>query len=103
MKAVIDAGGNQHIVEKGTELVVDRITTDKKTVSYEALFVFDEKTNKIGAPTVKGAKVTAEIVEPEMKGEKIKIRKFQRKKRVNKLTGHRQPQTKIRIKTISVK
>ena len=102
MKAVIEISGQQHIVAKGDELVIDK-TDAKKTLQFEPLMIFDDKKTHIGQPAVKGAKVSADIVETDIKGDKVKIVKFQAKKRVKKITGHRQPQSKIKIKTISIK
>lgn len=103
MKAVIQVSGRQSLVSKDDTLAVDRLTTDKKTITLEPLMVIDGDKVTVGTPNVTGAKVVAEIVEPETKGEKVKIMKFQSKKRVKKLTGHRQPQTVIRIKSIALK
>lgn len=102
MKAVIEINGQQHIVAKGDELVVDRQTSDKSS-NLEPLMIFDGDKVHIGQPTVKGAKVGIEVLDNELKGEKVKIVKFQSKKRVKKITGHRQPQSRIKIKSISVK
>lgn len=101
MKAVISISGQQFLVSKGDEIVVDRYGDKAKQL--EPLMVFDDKQTYIGQPTVKGAKIGLEIIEAETKGDKVKIMKFQAKKRVKTLTGHRQPQTTIRIKSISVK
>lgn len=100
MKAVIKVGGKQYIVTEGQTLLVDKLDSDKE-LSLEPLMVFDEKTAKVGNPTVKGASVKAEVAEQEVKGEKLQIVKFQAKKRVKKMTGHRQKHTKIKITKIA--
>jgi len=98
-QAVIQTGGKQYLVKAGQELDVELVGEDKK-LSFEPLLVFDEKTAKVGAPTVKGAKVTAEVLDT-VKGEKIQVFKFKAKKRVKKLTGHRQKYSRIKITAIS--
>lgn len=98
MKAVIQTGGKQYLVEKDQTLDIE-LVDNKNKIEFEPLLVFDGKDTKIGAPTVSGVKVTAEVVD-EVKGDKIKIRKFQAKKRVNTLTGHRQKFTRIKITAI---
>lgn len=98
-QAVIQTGGKQYVVKAGQELDVELVGEDKK-LSFEPLLVFDEKTAKVGTPTVKGAKVTAEVLDT-VKGEKIQVLKFKAKKRVKKLTGHRQKYSRIKITTIS--
>jgi large subunit ribosomal protein L21 len=101
MKAVIRVGGKQYIVAEKQTLLVDKLE-DAKELNLEPLMVFDDKTAKVGTPIVKGASVTVKIVEPEVKGEKLRIAKFQAKKRVKKITGHRQKHTKIEITKITV-
>lgn len=100
MKAVIKVGGKQYIVAEKQTLLVD-LQGDVKELSLEPLMVFDDKDAKVGAPVVKGASVKAKVVEPLVKGEKLKIAKFEAKKRVKKITGHRQKHTKIEITKIT--
>lgn len=97
--AVIETGGKQYLVAKDDELEVE-LVDNKKSVTFEPLLVFDDKKADVGTPAVKGAKVKASVVEPEVKGPKVKIRKFKAKKRVNKLTGHRQRYSRIKITSI---
>ena len=98
--AVIQTGGKQYLVEPGQELEVE-LVSDKKKLEFEPLLTFDEKTAKVGNPSVSGAKVVAEVVAPEVKGDKVKIMKFKAKKRVKSLTGHRQKYSRIKITAIS--
>lgn len=99
MKAVIQTGGKQYIVEEDQVLNIE-LVDNKKSIEFDALLVIDGDNVKVGTPHVSGVKVNAEVVEPIVKGEKIKIRKFQAKKRVNTLTGHRQKFTQVKIKSI---
>lgn len=103
MQAVVEIGGQQYLVAKGDEIVVDYIETDKKTIDLPALLIFDEKTTHIGTPLIDNSKVKFSIIDSEFKGKKVQIMKFQAKKRVSKLTGHRQLQTRIKLDSISVK
>lgn len=97
MKAVIQVGGKQYIVTEKETLLVDRLQDGTKELSLEPLMVFDEKTATIGTPTVAGTKVTAKVTEPEVKGDKIRVIRYESKKRVNKQNGHRQRYSQIRI------
>ena len=54
---------------------------------------------KVGAPTVAGATVTAEVIGHE-KGEKLYIQKMRRRKNYRRRTGHRQQYTRVRIEAI---
>lgn len=99
-QAVIQAGGKQYLVKKDQELNVE-LVGDKKQLTFKPLLVFDDKDVQVGTPEVEGAKVTAKVVDPSVKGEKIKVFKFKAKKRVRKLTGHRQKYTRVKITGIS--
>jgi large subunit ribosomal protein L21 len=99
-KAVITTGGKQYIVSKDDELDVE-LLGDQKTVTFEPLLIFDEKDTKVGNPVVKGATVKAEVVDADFKTDKAVIMKFQSKKRVKTLTGHRQRKTRIKITSIA--
>lgn len=100
-KAVIATGGKQYIVSEGQEFAIERLKTDDKKVSFEALMVIDGDKTTIGAPLVKGAAVKATIVDNEARAEKVTAIRYKAKKRVHKLHGHRQPQTVVKIDTIS--
>jgi len=97
--AVIEAGGKQHLVSKDQQLQVE-LVGDKKQLKFEPLLVFDEKSAQVGTPTVSGATVNAEVVEPKVAGQKLKVIRYKAKKRVKKITGHRQKYATIKITAI---
>lgn len=103
MKAVIKLGGKQHIVSQNETLLVDRLPDGTQDLTLEPLMVFDENTVKVGAPIVAGASVTITVTEPLVKGDKIRVVKFESKKRVNKMNGHRQQYSRIKVAKIAVK
>ena len=47
----------------------------------------------IGTPAISGALVEATVVHPEVKGTKLEIGKFRRRKNSRRHTGHRQKYT----------
>lgn len=100
MKAVVKLGGKQYIVAEKETLLVDLLPEGTKDLTLDALLVFDDKNVQVGAPTVKGVKVTADVVEDLVKGDKLRIIRFKSKKRVHKETGHRQKYSKIKITSI---
>ena len=100
MKAIIKVGGKQYIVAEKQTLMVDRQDEAVKELDLEPLMIFDDTTATVGAPVVKGAKVTAKVL-AEVKGEKVQVAKFKAKKRVKTITGHRQKYTQIEITKIS--
>jgi large subunit ribosomal protein L21 len=99
-KAVILTGSKQYLVTEGDLIDVELLHSGEKTVSFEALLVIDDKETTIGSPMVEGIKVTAEIVEEDIKADKVTAIRYKAKKRVHKVHGHRQHQTKIKISSI---
>ena len=72
-----------------------------KTVEFEKVLLVDnEGAITVGAPTVEGAKVVAEINSPLVKGEKVLIFHKKRRKGYRKLNGHRQQFTELTIKEV---
>lgn len=99
-KAVIATGGKQYLVYEGETLEVELLPAEK-TTTFEALLVIDGDKVTVGTPVIEGVKVTAEIVEQAVKGEKVVAIRYKPKKRVRKVRGHRQIHTKIKISKIS--
>lgn len=101
MKAIIETGGKQYVVQEGMELYIEKLDAKADdTVSFNHVLMVDDK---IGHPYVKDASVIGTVVK-NGKNKKVKIYKYKAKSRSNRLTqGHRQPYTKVIIKTINVK
>ena len=100
-KAVIQTGGHQYLVYEGETLEVDLLDPAQKNTAFEALLVIDGDKVSVGAPTVAGAKVTADIVEQSVKGEKVVAIRYKAKKRVRKVRGHRQRHALVKITKIA--
>jgi len=103
MYAIIKDGGRQVKAEVDRRLRVDYREGVRQGDSIEftdVLTISSEDEVKIGKPTVAGAKVVAEVVEPEFKGPKLVIAKFRRRKNSKRKTGHRQLYTLVQIKEI---
>ncbi|HXG44245.1 MAG TPA: 50S ribosomal protein L21 [Gemmatimonadales bacterium] len=98
MYAVFRAAGKQFRAEKGMTLELPRLDAEpgKKVTFKEVLLTSDGETVKAGTPLVKGAAVTAEVL-GEVKGEKIYVWRFKRRKNVRRKTGHRTRYTRVRI------
>ena len=103
MKAVVKIGGKQFIVAENETLLVDLLQEGTKELTLDALLVIDGDKTIVGTPTVKGVKVTAEVVEYLVKGDKVRAIRYKAKKRVHKEMGHRQKYSKIKIVSIAVK
>jgi large subunit ribosomal protein L21 len=97
MYAVIESGGKQYRVQPGERLLIEKLMAEPGAqVSFPALLLADGDNVRVGAPTLEGATVTAEVIGPE-KGEKLRIYKFRRRKGYRRKTGHRQTYTALRI------
>ena len=99
-KAVISTGGKQYLVAEGEELEIELLDPAKSAV-FEALMVIDGEKTSVGAPTVGGIQVKADIVEQIVKQDKVVAIRYKAKKRVHKRRGHRQKLTRIKIKSIA--
>lgn len=103
MYAVIQTGGKQYRVTQGDVVDVERlsgVSADSPDVTFDdVLMVGADDDVKVGAPTVDGAKVTAKLL-AEVRGPKITVFKFKRRKQYRRKTGHRQDLHRIRIENI---
>ena len=96
-KAVIETGGKQYYVEVGTVLYVEKLDAEAGSdITFETVLMAN---GNVGTPYVKGAKVVATVVK-HGKQKKIRIFKYNPKKKYRKTQGHRQPYTKVEIKDI---
>ncbi|MCL1929682.1 50S ribosomal protein L21 [Candidatus Saccharibacteria bacterium] len=99
MKAVVKISGKQYIVAEKETLLVDLLQEGTKELKVNALAILDGKNSKIGTPET-DVVVTAKVVEPEVKADKIQYIRYKAKKRVHKVNGHRQKYSKIEIVSI---
>ena len=102
MYAIIDQNGKQYKVTSGDRIKIDTpIDEATKTITFDrVLLVGGEGDAKIGAPTVSGATVTADVIR-EMKGKKVVTQKYARRKGFSKKIGHRQHYTEVKITAIN--
>ena len=98
-KAIIATGGHQYIVHEGLTLEVESLHADKN-VTFDALLVIDGDKTTVGAPTVAGVTVSADVI-AETRGDKVLAIRYKAKKRVRKVHGHRQDYTQIKITKIA--
>ncbi|HSS65517.1 MAG TPA: 50S ribosomal protein L21, partial [Gammaproteobacteria bacterium] len=100
--AIIEDSGTQIKVSPGDVLEVDPrsdLKENAKNLTFDrVLAVGDgESAATVGTPYVEGATVKAEILDPAVKGEKIDVIKFKRRKGYRRKAGHRQPYLRVRI------
>ena len=102
MYAIIEEGGRQFKVTSGDRIRIDRsVGEGEKTVKFDrVLLVGGEGSPKIGSPIVSGATVTGDVLGP-VKGPKIDIQKYKRRKGYHKKIGHKQPYLEVKITGIN--
>jgi large subunit ribosomal protein L21 len=101
MIAVVDISGKQFKVTENTKYYVPRLKQEPESeIMFDQVFLLsDGKKTKIGSPVVKGAKVTAKVLE-HIKDGKVLVFKKKRRKGYRKLNGHRQQLTRIEVTQI---
>ncbi len=100
MYAVIETGGKQYKVEKGTSLLVDRLPEDEGAkVSLRAV-AFRDKEMVLGKDLEK-VKVEAKVAGHE-RGEKIRVFKYKPKKGYRRRQGHRSELTRLEVTDVKM-
>jgi large subunit ribosomal protein L21 len=103
MFAVIKTGGKQYRVAKDQRLTVEKLSAEAgQTVTLDQVLMVggDGGAPTVGAPTVAGASVTAEVVE-QTRGEKLVVFKKRRRKHSQTKNGHRQHLTVLKVTDIT--
>ena len=102
MYAVIKTGGKQYRVQAGDLLVVEKLDgkPGAKLAFDEVLLIGEGASVKLGEPTIKGASVSATLIETR-KGVKIKVFKKIRRQGYRRTGGHRQFQSVLRVTGIA--
>jgi large subunit ribosomal protein L21 len=107
MYAVIEQGGKQHKVAEGDRLNIELTDIDPQASQIEldnVLFVGDGPNSRLGAPYVEGAKVIASFggaaEDAVVKGQKLYVTHFRRRKNSKCRVGHRQKYLQVKIDKI---
>jgi large subunit ribosomal protein L21 len=94
--AVIESGGKQYKVEKGTSLLVDRLSAKQgEKVALRAV-MFRDKEVVAKAKELEKVKVEATVAE-HLRGPKIKVFKYKPKKGYRRRAGHRSELTRLEV------
>ena len=97
MIAVIRTGGKQYTVAAEETHTIERIEGEAgSTVEFTDVMMVGEK---VGAPTVAGAKVVASIVK-QARGPHLIVFKKRRRQNSRRKNGHRQDLTVVKIEQI---
>ncbi|NLZ68730.1 MAG: 50S ribosomal protein L21 [Spirochaetales bacterium] len=101
MYALVEILGKQYKAVEGETLQVDKLSMEENA-PYEiekVLAVVTDNDAKFGTPYVEGAKVSA-TVKGDVKGDKIKVYKFHKRKGYRRTQGHREQYSLITINKI---
>ena len=101
MYAIVEIAGQQFKVEKDQKVFVHRLEGEEGAeISFDQVLLVDNDGKvKVGAPTVKDAKVSAKIL-AHVRGDKVLVFKKKRRKGYQKMSGHRQDLTQIQVEEI---
>ena len=98
--AIVETGGKQYRVEKGTSLLVERLPEDEGAkVSLRPLMVSEGGKVLATADELGKAKVEAKVT-GHVRGPKVRIFKKKPKKGYTLRAGHRQELTKLEITSV---
>ncbi len=101
MYAIVNINGVQTRVEPDTVIQVPRLAGEPgATLTFDqVLLVADGDSIAVGQPYVKGASLTAEVVD-HLRGPKVRIFKYKRRDDYRKRRGHRDDLTRLRVTAI---
>lgn len=98
MKAIFETGGKQYYVSEGDKIYVEKLEGEVgKDITFDHILFVN---GKAGSPFVEGASIICTL-EKNGKGKKIKVFKYNAKKKYRKTQGHRQPYTLLSVKKIN--
>ena len=93
--AIFQTGGKQYRVKTGDVIKVEKLDADGD-VTFDHVLMIGER---VGTPTIDGAKVVATVVE-QKRGDKVLVFKKKRRQNYRRTKGHRQFITVLKITDI---
>jgi large subunit ribosomal protein L21 len=94
--AVIESGGKQYRVEKGTSLLVDRLRAEQGEKVALRPVLFRDKEVVAEPKELEKVKVEATVAE-HLRGPKVKVFKYKPKKGYRRRAGHRSELTRLEV------
>ncbi len=104
MYAIVEIAGQQFKVQKDNKLFVHHLPEKNEGDKVEfdnVLLIDNDGSITVGAPKISGAKVSAKVINPLVKGDKVIVFKKRKRKGYQKKNGHRQQFTQIQIESIT--
>ena len=101
--AIAETSGQQFWFEVNRYYDIDRLNAkEKEKITLKnVLLLKDKNTITIGKPYIKDAKIELEVVSHK-RDKKILVYKMRPKKKTRKKMGHRQEQTRVMVKSITL-
>ncbi len=101
MYVVVEIAGKQFKVVQDQKIFVNRLQNEEGSqISFDTVMLKDnDGAVEIGKPYVSGAKVTATVLK-HLKGDKVLVFHKKRRKGYQKMNGHRDYLTQIKIDSI---
>lgn len=104
MYAVVDDRNQQYRVHSGDRIQIHlrKGATEGESLTFDKVCLISggEAAGKIGSPYLNGASVTAKVLR-QVKGPKVVIGKFRKRKNSRRRTGFRAQYTLVQIETIN--
>lgn len=100
--AIVESGGKQYRVEKGTRILVDRLRAGEgEKVQLRAVAFRDGETLAASADELAKVEVEA-VVAGESRGEKLRVFKYKAKKGYRRRAGHRSELTQLEVTSVGM-
>lgn len=96
--AVIKLGSKQFLIHEGDVIELER---QEKPLKIEVLMYSNGSKNNFGYPEIKEVLVSTTVLEEKL-GKKVRVARFKKKSRYERVRGHRQPISIIKIDSISL-
>jgi large subunit ribosomal protein L21 len=101
MLAIVTIAGQQFKVSEGQEIFVHQLEANEgDNVSFDEVLMTIGDTTTLGKPIISGASVKATVL-GHQRGDKVLVFHKKRRKGYQKMNGHRQSFTKLKIDSIS--
>lgn len=104
MYAILEDSGRQYQVSQGDviDIEIRSLAEGQNDIEFDrVLLVKDDQGTRVGTPTVPGAKIIARINSP-IKGTKLTMLKFRRRKDSRTKKGHRQQYLRVTIADLQI-
>ncbi|MDZ4815061.1 MAG: 50S ribosomal protein L21 [Verrucomicrobiota bacterium] len=101
---ILKSGSKQYKVTEGETFTIEKLEgleVGKDLVLTDVLMAANGDKISVGNPLVKGVSVTLEVIDPLHKAKKVIAYKFRRREGYHRTVGHRQRQTKVKVKSIT--